>query len=48
MSDTTNALGARYLQRYANGEIDRELLDAAHQKGWISDADYAAATAGDG
>lgn len=42
---TTNALGARMLQRYAEGTASREQLDAAYAKGWISDDDYNAATA---
>jgi len=47
MATTTNALGARMLQRYAEGTATREQLDAAYAKGWISDADYQAATAPD-
>lgn len=41
---TTNPLGARMLVRYAAGTADRAQLDAAYKAGWISDADYAAAT----
>jgi hypothetical protein len=41
----TNSLGRRVLAMYAAGTATREQLDAAHARGWISDADYAAATA---
>lgn len=40
----TNALGARVLVLYANGAATRAQLDAAYARGWISEADYTAAT----
>ena len=45
MPTTTNAMGKRMLDRYKAGTATREQLDAAYAKGWISDADYQAATA---
>lgn len=42
----TTAIGKRYLERYAAGEITREKLDEVYAKGTlISDADYQAAIA---
>ena len=45
MATTTNSLGRRVLAMYAAGTASREQLDAAYARGWISDDDYAAATA---
>lgn len=42
-NNTTNALGQRVLVMYADGRATRAQLDSAYSKGWISDADYAAA-----
>ena len=41
---TTTPLGARVLKMYADGIATRDNLDTAYSKGWISDADYEAAT----
>lgn len=40
----TNPVGERLLERFSEGDATREQVDAAHAKGWISDADYKAAT----
>ena len=46
MAATTNAAGRRILQMWAAGTCTRAQLDNAYYvKGWISDADYAEATA---
>lgn len=44
--ETTTAAGRRVLELYATGRATRAQLDNAYEaKGWISEADYAAATA---
>lgn len=43
--ETTNALGQRLLDRFAAGDATADQLTEANTKGWISDADLAAATA---